>query len=365
MAENLVRVLNVVPNMRAAGIETFIMNVYRNIDRNKVQFDFLVHSKKREFYDDEIEKLGGKIYRLTYKDDKNFGKYIKDLNKFFSDHKEYQIVHGHMQSMMPVYLKVAKKHNVKIRIGHSHNNSYEKSMKGIILHILSRSSKKYANVKFACSADSGRYLFGKKAKVEVINNGIEINKFKFDESKRNKIREELKLNDNDILIGNIGRMEKQKNQMFLIEVFKKLHDENPKYKLIIIGEGKLENKIKKQISKYQLEDVTYIKKRIKNVNEYMMAMDIFVLPSLYEGLGIVLIEGQATGIKCFTTLDTVAEETNLTSNIKYLKLNKKIWVNEILNTNVGYDRAENMEEKCKDFDIKNIAKKLENLYLNY
>jgi glycosyltransferase involved in cell wall biosynthesis len=119
------------------------------------------------------------------------------------------------------------------------------------------------------------------------------------------------------------------------------------------------------ISKYQLEDVTYIKKRIKNVNEYMMAMDIFALPSLYEGLGIVLIEGQAAGLKCFTTLDTVAEETNLTSNIKYLKLNKKIWVNEILNTNVGYDRAENMEEKCKDFDIKNIAKKLENLYLNY
>ena len=135
MKENLVRVLNVVPNMKAAGVETFIMNVYRNIDRTKVQFDFLVHSEKKEFYDDEIEKLGGKIYRLTYKDDKNFFKYIKDLNDFFSEHKEYEIVHGHMQSMMPVYLKIAKKHNVKIRIGHSHNNSYEKSMKGILLHI--------------------------------------------------------------------------------------------------------------------------------------------------------------------------------------------------------------------------------------
>ena len=260
MKENLVRVLNVVPNMKAAGVETFIMNVYRNIDRTKVQFDFLVHSEKKEFYDDEIEKLGGKIYRLTYKDDKNFFKYIKDLNDFFSEHKEYEIVHGHMQSMMPVYLKIAKNHNVKIRIGHSHNNSYEKSMKGILLHILSRSSKKYANIKFACSVDSGKYLFGKKTKVEIINNGIEIDKFKFEESKRKQIREELKLNDDDILIGNIGRMEKQKNQMFLVEVFKKLHEENKNYKLIIIGEGKLENKIKKQISKCQLENATYIKK---------------------------------------------------------------------------------------------------------
>lgn len=365
MKEDLVRVLNVVPNMRAAGVETFIMNVYRNIDRTRVQFDFLVHSEKKEFYDDEIEKLGGKIYRLTYKDDKNFFKYIKDLNDFFSEHKEYEIVHGHMQSMMPVYLKVAKNHNVKIRIGHSHNNSYEKSMKGILLHILSRSSKKYANIKFACSVDSGKYLFGKKTKVEVINNGIEIDKFKFEESKRNKIREELKLNDDDILIGNIGRMEKQKNQMFLVEVFKKLHEENKKYKLIIIGEGRLENKIKKQISKYQLENVTYIKKRIKNVNEYMMAMDMFALPSLYEGLGIVLIEGQASGLKCFTTLNTVAEETNITSNIKYLKLNKNVWKNAILNTNARYDRTGNMEKECKEFDIKNVAKKLENLYLNY
>lgn len=365
MDRNLVRILNVVPNMRAAGVETFIMNVYRNIDRTKVQFDFLVHSEKKEFYDDEIEKLGGKIYRLTYKDDKNFIKYIKDLNNFFSEHKEYKIVHGHMQSMMPVYLKIAQKHNVKIRIGHSHNNSYEKSIKGFILHILSRSSKKYANVKFACSEDSGKYLFGKKEKVEVINNGIEIDRFKFDESKRNKIRKELKLNSSDILIGNIGRMEKQKNQIFLIEVFKKLHEENTKYKLIIIGEGKLESKIKNKISKYQLENVTYIRKRVENVNEYMMAMDIFALPSLYEGLGIVLIEGQASGLKCLTTENTVAKETNLTSNIKYLKLNKTIWENSVLNINVGYDRTEDMKEKCKEFDINNIAKKLESLYLNY
>lgn len=365
MADNLIRILNIVPNMRAAGVETFIMNVYRNIDRTKVQFDFLVHSQKKEFYDDEIEKMGGKIYRLTYKDDKNFGKYIKDLNKFFSEHKEYKIVHGHMQSMMPVYLKIAKKYNVKTRIGHSHNNSYEKSIKGFILHILSRNSKKYANVKFACSADSGKYLFGKKSKVEVINNGIEINNFKFDKIKRNQIREELKLNDDDILIGNVGRMEKQKNQLFLIEVFKKLYEKNDKYKLLIIGEGKLETKIKNKISKYQLENVTYIKKRIKNVNEYMMAMDIFALPSLYEGLGIVLIEGQASGLKCFTTLDTVAKETNLTNNIKYLKLDKNIWINTILNTDVKYDRTKNMEDICKEFDIRNVAKKLENLYLSY
>ena len=187
-----IRVAQIIGKWLGGGVESVVMNYYRHIDRSKIQFDFICDNDSTNIPYDEIEKLGGKIYRLTYKDDKNFGKYIKDLNKFFSEHKEYQIVHGHMQSMMPIYLKIAKKHNVKIRIGHSHNNSYEKSVKGVILHILSRSSKKYANVKFACSTDAGRYLFGKKTKVEVINNGIEINKFKFDESKRNKIREELK-----------------------------------------------------------------------------------------------------------------------------------------------------------------------------
>ncbi len=156
MNKKPIRILNVVPNMRAAGIETFIMNVYRNIDKNKIQFDFIVHSSKREFYDDEIEKLGGKIYRLSFKDDKNIFKYIRDLNKFFKQNPQYTIVHGHMQSMMPLYLFIAKKNGVKTRIAHSHNGNYEKTVKGFILHIFSRFSKLFSTNNFACSDVAGK-----------------------------------------------------------------------------------------------------------------------------------------------------------------------------------------------------------------
>ncbi|OKZ73769.1 MAG: hypothetical protein BHW00_06520 [Clostridium sp. 26_22] len=364
MENEPIRILNIVPNMRAAGIETFIMNIYRNIDRKKVQFDFLVHNEKEEFYDKEINDLGGRIYRLTYKDDKNIFKYIKDLNDFFKGHKEYKIVHGHMQSMMPIYLYIAKKNKVSIRIAHSHNNSYEKSIKGFLLHILSRFSRLFANVKFACSKDAGVYLFGKNKKFEVINNGINIEKFVYNLDFREKIRNNLGLTENEILIGNVGRMEKQKNQLFLIDCFKELTKLKNNYKLLIIGEGSLNDKIIKRIKKHNIQDKVLLLKNVKNVNEYMQAMDIFALPSLYEGLGIVLIEAQMSGLKCFTTKDKVAKETNITDNIYYLPLEKKVWVNNLSKIE-KYDRNRKIELLGKKFDINCIAKSLQDKYLKY
>lgn len=231
-----IRVLNFVPNMRAAGIESFIMNVYRNIDKSKIQFDFVVHNKRREFFDDEIEKLGGKIYRLTYKDDKNIFKYIKDLNDFFKDHKEYKIVHGHMQSMMPLYLYIAKKYNVQARIAHSHNGSYEKTLKGFVLHLFSRFSKYPANYYMACSEVAGKYLFGNKD-FKILYNGIDIDKFKFNEDIRNKYRKDLKLEDN-FVIGHIGRFELQKNHKFILEIFNDFQKEKSSAKLLLVRRRK-------------------------------------------------------------------------------------------------------------------------------
>ena len=361
MKNEPIRILNIVPNMKAAGVESFIMNIYRNIDRSKVQFDFIVHNKNKEFYDDEIEKLGGKIYRFTYKDDKNIIKYIRDLNHFFIEHPEYKIVHGHMQSMMPLYLRIAKKHNVSVRIAHSHNNSYEKSLKGFILHIFSRLSKYYSNVNFACSNDAGKYLF-KKKEFSVIYNGIDFNKFVFSLNSRLKIRNELNINDNIVLIGNIGRTEKQKNQFFLLDFFSKIVKKNKNYRLIIIGTGSLENKLIEYSKKLQISNNVIFKKNINNINEYMCAMDAFCLPSLYEGLGIVLIEAQVSGLKCFATKDTVAKETNISNNIKYLPLNSDEWANNLLNCSNNYERIECSNNQ---FDIKNVATDLENRYISF
>ena len=361
--EKTIRILNIVPNMRSAGIETFIMNVYRNIDRKKIQFDFLVHNKEEEFYDAEIKKLGGKIYRFSLKDDKNIFKYIKDLNRFFKEHKEYKIIHGHMQSMMPLYLYFAKKNDIPIRIAHSHNNSYEKSLKGIVLHIFSRFSKYFSTVNLACSKESGKYLFGKR-EFEVINNGIDLKKFKFNKEKRKEIRKKLGIQKNEILIGNIGRMEKQKNQKFLIDVFNDSYIQKNNVKLLIIGTGSLEENLKQYAKVLKIDNKVIFLKNIKNVNDYMQAMDMFLLPSLYEGLGIVLIEAQMSGLYCLTTEGTVAIETKITPNIKYLNLDKKLWTDEVVKYKAN-DRKIIINNLIEQFDISNVASTLQKKYYYY
>ena len=364
MKKDVVRVLNIVPNMRAAGIETFIMNVYRNIDRDKVQFDFLVHNQKEEFFDEEIKKLGGNIYRLSFKDDKNIFKYIRDLNNFFKTHKEYKIVHGHMQSMMPLYLYISKKNKVPIRIAHSHNGNYEKTIKGIILHIFSRFSKCFSTHNFACSDVAGKYLFG-KSKYEVIYNGIDIKKFQFDENTRKQVRNDMDVN-NKFVIGHIGRFELQKNHKYLINIMKELKDKN--MVLWLIGEGKFENEIKKIVKQNNLEKQVVFLGIRKDVDQLYQAMDCFVLPSLYEGLPVVGIEAQISGLNCLLS-NKITQELKLSNKVKYLSINDeniKDWVSEIktINKNINQNRKID-ETEYQIFNINYIAEKLLKKYIKY
>lgn len=354
-----IRILNIVPNMRAAGIESFIMNVYRNIDRNKVQFDFIVHNKERNFFDDEIEKMGGRIYRLSLKDDKNIIKYIIDLNNFFKKHNEYKIIHGHMQSMMPLYLFIAKINNIPIRIAHSHNGSYEKTVKGIILHIFSRLSKVFSTINWACSIKAGTYLFGKK-EFEVIYNGIDTTKFRVDYEARRKKRQELEM-ENKFVILHIGRFELQKNHVFLIKIFKKYLEVNKDALLLLLGEGKLENKIKELVKKNNIkESVKFLGIR-NDVNEIMNSADCFVLPSLYEGLPVVGVEAQMAGLSCVFS-NTITKELNI-SNDSYFE--------DIKDVNLWINRIHQLENKEKHiiledkFNIDNISKKIQERYIEY
>ena len=356
-----IRILNVVPNMRAAGIETFIMNVYRNIDRKKVQFDFLVHNEKKEFYDDEIEKLGGKIYRLSFKDDKNIIKYIKNLDNFFKEHKEYKIVHGHMQSMMPLYLYIAQKNKVPVRIAHSHNGNYEKTLKGFILHVFSRFSKKYSSHNISCSDLAGEYLFGKKS-FTVVPNGINVKKFEFDENIRQAVRNELSLS-NEYVIGHVGRFELQKNHRFLIEIFNEKLKENSNYVLLLIGEGKYEKEIKKIVKKLNIENKVKFLGVRKDMDRLYQAMDCFILPSLYEGLPVVGVEAQASGLKCLFS-DTITKELKITSNAVFIPLqSKQKWLKEIDCNDKCKNRKSFAKIVAQNFEIKNISKKLERFYL--
>jgi len=357
-----IRILNVVPNMRAAGIETFIMNVYRNIDRKKVQFDFLVHNEKKEFYDDEIEKLGGRIYRLSFKDDKNIIKYIKDLNDFFKEHKEYKIVHGHMQSMMPLYLYIAKKNKVPVRIAHSHNGNYEKTIKGFILHVFSRMDRYVSTNNWACSNVAGKYLFGNK-EYDIIYNGINVEKFKFDLEIRNAVRKENDFNDK-FVIGNIARFEIQKNHKFLIDVFYEFQKINSNAILVLIGEGKLKKKMESYVMKMNIQDKVKFLGIRKDTERLYQAMDCFLLPSLYEGLPVVGIEAQVSGLHCIFS-DTITKEVQISPNTVFLGIKEKNiedWKNSIFPEK---EIKRNSKINMQKYDIKSISNLIERKYIEY
>ena len=210
-----IRVLQITGGMNMGGIENFIMNVYRNIDREKVQFDFLIHQKEKQIFEDEILSLGGKVYRIP-----SFGKaghfgYLKELRNFFINHKEYKIVHSHYNTVSGIILREAKRCGIENRIAHSHT-SYPKYR--LIERIYKNYSKSLINpnstLRFACSEKAGEWLFGKKQIFRVINNGIDPKKYKFNLELRNQIRKELGFTENDIVLGHVGRFSQEKNHMF-------------------------------------------------------------------------------------------------------------------------------------------------------
>lgn len=353
------RILIVDGKLICGGVESFLMNLYRHIDRSKVQFDFLVHYKEKFYYDDEIEALGGKIYRLTFRNDKNYFKYKKDLKNFFTTHSEYKIIWGHMDGLASIYLKIAKECGIKRIICHSHITNAEYSLKGIIKRILRRNVWKYCDYKFACSTEAGKYLYGNH-KFQLINNAIEIEKFLFNKEIRNKIRKQHNW-ENKIVIGHIGRFSKQKNHLFVIKIFEKLFNIDKNYVLCLCGDGENRNRIEKFIENKVYNKQIYFTGNISNVNEYYQAFDIFIMPSLYEGLPVTGVEAQASGLKCIFA-DTITHEINLVAdNVEFLSINEENidnWVVSILKKK-NYHRKD-----CTDiiynkgYSISNLAEKI-------
>ncbi|WP_195454814.1 glycosyltransferase family 1 protein [Turicibacter sanguinis] len=358
-----IRILHVLQKMEAGGTQALLMNIYRNIDRNKVQFDFLVVNSQKEFYDDEILSMGGKIYYSNLRESKNIYGYQKLLKKILIKNK-YKIIHVHAYTIGYFTLKTAAKYNVPVRIAHSHNNSTTKDNKYLIKKILQKLYLLYATDLFACSKEAGEYLF-KNQKFTVLNNSIDSQKFLFDYKIRNKVRKSLNLKD-ELLIGHVGRLHEQKNHKFLIEIFEEIKKKNKYAKLLLVGNGPLENQILTQIKQKNLNnDIIYLKNRT-DVNELYMAMDVFVLPSLFEGLGIVAVEAQAAGTPCVTS-NTLPIESIVTPLCKQLslKIKPEIWANEVIEMSKNYDKHENMQEYIikADYDIVKTSEFIQNYYL--
>ena len=351
------------------GIESVIMNYYRNIDRNILQFDFLKNTKLMA-YEDEIRELGGKIYEFTPKS-KSFFKYKKELKSIFKEHaKEYQAIWVNFCEITNLdYLKLAKKYKIKIRILHSHNSNNMASFTHLLLHKINKKFiKRYVTNYWACSTEAAKWFYDDKIlndkKYKIINNAINIDDFKYDEKIRNSERKALNISSKALVIGNVGRLQYQKNHEFLIRIFRKIKDKRKDAILVIIGDGVEKENIEKEVKSLGLENDVIMLGTIKDVNNKLQLMDIFVFPSRFEGLSVTLFEAQANGLKCFVSKDVIAKESKVSNNLEYISLdrNAEFWANKVLNCN--YKRVDNTNNiKKSGYDIKDESIKLQNFFV--
>ena len=358
-------VAQVIGKWLGGGVESVVMNYYRNIDRSKIQFDFICDEDSTNIPYEEIEKLGGRV--ILVPPYQKISKYNKRLKEIFKKNN-YKIIHSHINTLSVFPLRIAKKCEIPVRIAHSHSTTNKKEWKkNLLKQILKPFSKKYATDYFACSEYAGRWLFGDKVfdegKVTVINNAIDLDKFKYDEKIRKKKRKELKLSDDTLVIGHIGRFVKQKNHEFLIDIFNELHKKNKNSKLLLIGQGPLKEYIEQKVNNLGLKDSVIFLGQREDVNELYQAMDVFLLPSLYEGLGMVAVEAQASGLSCVVSTE-VPEIAKVSEKIEFVDLDKslEIWadtIRKVINQdrNIDFKRIKNA-----GFDIKIESEKLERKY---
>lgn len=375
-----IRVLNVVGRMDRGGIETLIMNVYRHIDRSKVQFDFLAHyGKPNADYNEEIRSLGGKIYEMpVIKTEKKvyvwkFFTYIRALIKFFKTHPEYHIVHGHMTNTAAIYMPIAKRYgHVTTCIAHSHLAHTQKGQSKLAYwgtDLLKKYIRIYATDYFSCSESAARWLFSpediESGKVKIIRNGIDSSLFEYNENVRIKLRDELNI-DNKIIIGHVGRFYPPKNHEFLIDIFEKYHNRiNYNSVLILIGDGELRTAMEKKVQDLNLVDSVRFMGIKPNVYDYLQCFDIFVMPSLYEGLPVAGIEAQAAGLPVLAS-STISSEMDITGNCKFLPLEipAEKWASEIHNILYKFRRKpEHNRIVASGYDIQQTTEFLQNFYL--
>lgn len=360
------RVLQVMGTLEHGGAETMIMNLYRHIDREIIQFDFINHNPDLDDYEDEIRRLGGRVYYIPKFRGINYSQYVKAWKMFFAEHPEYEIIHGHVRSTAVIYLSLAKKLGRKT-IAHSHNVSSGHGITALGKNILQLPIRFVADDFFACSKSAGEWLFGKRVvrgnRFHILPNAIDAEKYRYSPKWREELRKELKL-EGKTVIGHVGRFHPQKNHGFLLDIFDKVHRENPDTVLLLIGEGDLRMDMEVLAKKKGLEDCVLFLGMREDVPQLLMAMDLFVFPSKYEGLGIVAIEAQASGLRCICS-DAVPRDVKVTNLVQFLPLSDPdVWVDQILRSKCTEERKDRYQEICDaGYEISHTAAWLQNYYL--
>ena len=364
-----IRIAHIVGKWVGGGVEAVIMNYYRHIDRNKIQFDFICDNDSTDIPYEEIEKLGGKVILIPpYQ---KVLKYQKELIKVLKDGK-YKIVHSHINTLSVFPLRAAKKAGIPVRIAHSHSTTNKKEWKkNLLKQVLRPFSKVYATDYFCCSELAGRWLFGDKVydegNVYLLNNAIDLDKFRYNEEIRKSKREELGIKEENLVIGHIGRFVEQKNHRFLIDIFNEVHKKKENSVLLLVGQGPLVEEMKEKVKNLNLTDSVKFLGQRNDANELYQAFDVFLLPSLYEGLPVVGVEAQATGLLCILS-DAMTRETKVLDSTTFVSLSEtsESWAEKGIKVSSEYKRQDTYEEISNNsFNIREEARKLEDRYLNY
>ena len=343
-----------------------VMNIYRKIDKNKIQFDFIIDHQNLNYYVPEIESLGGKVYYFPSFVGKNIKEIIFVWNDFFKEHPEYKILHSHVRSYASLYLPIAKMNGL-ITIIHSHSNSNGSGFKAVCKNILQYPLRYEADYFMACSRDAGEWLFGKKIcqteKFQIVKNAIDTKKYTFCEENRIVLRNEFGIKD-EFVLGFLARVTEAKNPLFVIEIMKYLLVENPNAILLFVGDGELLDITKKKVKEYSIEDNVIFTGERSDVGKLLSAMDYYVLPSIWEGLGMSLIEAQASGIRCICS-NAIQNEAIVTNLVKKCALESgaKVWAETIIKTKNKERSNEYQHIKNSGYDIEDNVKILMNFYL--
>lgn len=362
MAENI-RILHVLGNTNLGGAESRIMDLYRHMDRKRVQFDFLVHTGQEGHFDKEIRELGGHIYRVPRFRIYNYFSYVKALKSFFQEHSDFRVVQGHMTSTAAIYLPIAKRAGIPVTIAHARSAGVDKGIKGIVTRWLRRKLPERTDYMFTCSESAGISVFGSKAvkegKTVFVPNAIDCKKFDYDPGMRSKIREELGFG-NECVIGHVGRFHYAKNHEYLLRVFAVLCKRGRKeYALLLLGEGGKMEEIKQLASELKVEDRICFAGNKSNVYDYYQAMDYFVYPSRYEGLPGTVLEAQTSGLRCLMS-DRICEEVVVTELVHTMGIERdpESWADYIEETE-DYMRTSHLEEVSNaGFDVEAQAEKM-------
>lgn len=357
-----IRVAHVIGKMVGGGVEAVIMNYYRHIDRDRIQFDFIIDSDSTVVPAEEIEGLGARLYEVPpYQ---RLGEYQKSLGGLL-DTNAYPIVHSHINTLSVFPLCVAKRAGVPVRIAHSHATMGRGEIKRNLMKLTLRPfANVYPTERVACSRYAGEWLFGKNADFTVIPNAVELDSFRFDAAARAEMRAAWGAGEGCCVVGNLGRMESTKNQSFLIDVFARMHAEHPESMLVIAGCGSLRESLEEKTCDMGLTNCVRFLGQVGDVSRIYQGMDVFALPSLYEGFGMALLEAQLAGVPSVVS-DRVSPEVVLTDGCKLLSLEDgtDAWAHAIW-MQFGRGGCREMAKRAFErFDIDNAAKKLEEFYL--